>query len=88
MGKQQLVNQFTKSVIKEEQLKNKVGTSQITSTLADAGLNTGFVNESCKSTGKVSESQVIYRKLNGKSLSEIQECFRKNTVQFLKILNI
>ena len=40
MEKQQLVNQFTKSIIKEEQRKNKVGTSQITSTLINAGLNT------------------------------------------------
>ena len=88
MGKQQLVNQFTKSVIKEEKRKNKVGTSQITSTLIDAGLNTAFVNESCKSTGQVSKSQVIYRKLKGKSLSEIQECFQENTIQFLKILKI
>ena len=88
MEKQQLVNQFTKSIIIEEQRKNKVSTIQITSTLIDAGLNTAFVNESCKSTGQVSKSQVIYRKLKGKSLSEIQECFQENTVQFLKILKI
>ena len=88
MGKQQLVNQFTKSIIKQEKRKNKVATSQITSTLIDAGLNTAFVNESCKSTGQVSKSQVIYRKLKGKSLKEVQVCFRENTVQFLKILKI
>jgi hypothetical protein len=88
IGKQQLVNQFTKSIIKQEKRKNKVGTSQITNTLINAGLNTSFVNESCKSTGHVSKSQVIYRKLNGKSLREIQECFREKTVQFLKILKI
>jgi hypothetical protein len=88
MGKQQLVNQFTKSIISEEQRKNKVSTSQVTSTLTNAGLNMAFVNESCKSTGQVSKSQVIYRKLKGKSLGEIQECFQENTVQFLKILKI
>jgi len=86
MGKQQLVNQFTKSIISEEQRKNKVSTSQVTSTLINAGLNMAFVNESCKSTSQVSKSQVIYRKLKGKSLGEIQECFQENTVQFLKIL--
>jgi len=88
MGKQQLVNQFTKSVIIEEQRKNKVGTSQITNTLITASLDLAFVNESCKSTGQVSKSQVIYRKLKGKSLREIQECFQGNTVQFLKMLKI
>ena len=88
MGKQQLVNQFTKSIVKQEKRKNKVGTSQITSTLINAGLNTSFVNESCKSTGQVSKSQVIYRKLKGKSLREIQECFQGNTIQFLKNLKI
>ena len=88
MGKQQLVNQFTKSVIREEQRKNKVSTNQITSTLTTASLDLAFVNEACKSTGQVSKSQVIYRKLRGKSLSEIQECFQGNTIQFLKMLKI
>lgn len=88
MGTQQLVNQFTKSIVKQEKRKNKVGTSQITSTLINAGLNTAFINESCKSTGQVSKNQVIYRKLKGKSLRVIQECFQGNTVQFLKILKI
>ena len=38
MGKQKLVNQFTKSIIMEEQRKNKAGTSQITITLITASL--------------------------------------------------
>ncbi len=60
MGKQQLVNQFTKSIITEEQRKNKVGTNQITNALITAALSSAFVNESCKSSGQVSKSQVIY----------------------------
>ena len=47
MGKQQLVNQFTKSIITEEKRKNKVGTNQITSALITAALSSAFVNESC-----------------------------------------
>ena len=88
MGKQQLVNQFTKSIILEKQRKNKVRTNQITSTLTTASLDLAFVNEACKSTGQVSKSQVIYRKLRGKSLRGIQECFQVNTVHFLKILKV
>jgi hypothetical protein len=74
MGKQQLVNQFTKSIIVEGQQKNKVGTNQITSTLITAALSSAFVNESCKSSGQVSKSQVIYRKLDGKLIEEMREC--------------
>lgn len=88
MEKKQIINQFTKSLIVEEQRKNKVTTQQITSTLITAALELAFVNESCKSTGQVSKSQVIYRKLEGKSKEEIKECFRENTVRFLKVLKI
>jgi len=84
--KQQLINQFTKSVIFEEQRKNKITSQQITSTLITSALNLSFVNESCKSTGQVSKSQVIYRKLEEKSLEEIQKCFRQSTIRFLKLL--
>lgn len=58
MEKQQLVNQFTKSIIKQEQRKNKIGTSQIKSTLINAGLNTRFVNESYKSTGQLVKARL------------------------------
>ncbi len=88
MNKKQIINQFTRAVITEEERKNKVTTQQITSTLITTALNLAFVNESCKSTGQVSKSQVIYRKLNGKSKEEIKECFRLNTIRFLKFLKI
>ena len=88
MNKKQLLNQFTKSIIVEEHRKNKVTTQQITSTLITTALSLAFVNETCKSTGQVSKSQVIYRKLNGKSKEEIKECFRLNTIRFLKFLKI
>jgi putative transposase len=88
MEKKQIINRFTKSIIVEEQRKNRVTTQQITSTLITAALNLAFVNESCKSTGRVSKSQVIYRKLEGKSMEELKECFRENTIRFLKILKI
>lgn len=88
MNKKQIINQFTKSIITEEQRKNKVTTQQITSTLVTTALSLAFVNETCKSTGQVSKSQVIYRKLDGKSKGEIKDCFRLNTVRFLKFLKI
>lgn len=88
MRKQQLVNQFTKSIITEEQRKNKVGTNQITSALITAALSSAFVNESCKSSGQVSKSQVIYRKLDGKLIKEMQECFLIYTICFLQHLKI
>lgn len=88
MEKKQIINQFTKSIIIEKQRKNKVTTQQITSTLITTALELAFVNETCKSTGQLSKSQVIYRKLEGKSKEEIQECFRRNTIRFLKFLKI
>ena len=42
-----------------------------------------FVNEACKSTGQVSKSQVIYRKLNEKTLDDIQGWFQGCTRGFL-----
>lgn len=88
MNKKQIINQFTTSIIVEEQRKNRVTTQNITSTLIISALELAFVNESCKSTGKVSKSQVIYRKLDGKSKEEIQECFHENIIRFLKLLKI
>jgi len=88
MQKTQLVNQFTKSLIREKKRKNKVGTQQITSTLITAALTLAFVNESCQSSGVVSKSQVIYRKLEGKTLEEAQAYYRIVTIQFLKMLKL
>ena len=88
MGKAQLVNQFTKSLIREKQRKNKVGTQQITSTLITAATTLAFVNESCKSTGQVSKSQVIYRRLEGKTIEEAQAYYRAVTIRFLKMLKL
>jgi len=88
MGKAQLVNQFTKSIIREKQRKNKVGTQQITSTLISAAISLAFVNESCQSSGMVSKSQVIYRKLDGKKMDETQSYFRAFVMQFFKRLKL
>jgi len=88
MGKVQLVNQFTKSLITEKKRKNKVGTQQITSTLITAAVTLAFVNESCQSSGVVSKSQVIYRKLDGKTIAETQTYFRVVTLRFLKMLKL
>ncbi len=88
MKKETIINQFSKSLFTEHNRKNGVLVNNITSTLKTAGLNCSFVNESCKSSGKVSKSQVIYRKLNEKSIDEIQKCFSEQTKKFLRLLKI
>lgn len=86
--KNKIINQFSKELIVEEKRKNKVMTMQVTSTLITAAVNLAFVNESCKSTGQISKSQVIYRKLENKSCDDIQSCFHEIVRRFLKILKI
>ena len=88
MNKNQIITQFTASLILEKERKNRVTTNGIISTLITSALELAFVNESCKSTGKVSKSQVIYRKLEDKSEEDIQACFSANTIRFLKLLKI
>lgn len=88
MKKEIIINQFSKSLLTEHNRKNGVLVSSITSTLKTAALNRAFVNESCKSSGMVSKSQVIYRKLVGKAIEEIQKCFQIHTTQFLRLLKI
>ena len=67
MEKHKIIDRFAKSLIVEEDRKNKVKRKGIVSTLITAALNLAFVNESCKSSGEVSKSQVIYRKIEGKT---------------------
>lgn len=88
MNKQQLINKFSRSLIVEEKRKNKITTTAIASTLIIAALNIAFVNESCKSTGKVSKSQVIYRKVEVHNLDDVRSCFKLATIRFLKCLKI
>ena len=63
--KAKLINRFTKSIVSKKR-ENEIGPKPITSVLVTAATSLSFVNEACKSTGKVSKSQVIYRKLEGK----------------------
>jgi len=88
MDKHNLINQFSKQLIVEETRKNKVTTMQITSTLIVSAITLAFVNESCKSTGQISKSQVIYRKLDDKSCDDIQACFQEITTRFFKFLKL
>jgi len=88
MNKKEVVNQFCSELMVEENRKNKVTLKGISSTLIKAATDCAFVNESCKSTGEVSKSQVIYRKLDGKTINELQESFRKQSIRFLKVLKI
>ncbi len=86
--KKELIAQFTKQIVDSKPRKNGPTSQQITSTLLTASLNLAFVNESCKSSGQVSKSQVIYRKLGGVTIEMIQNCFREHTTQFLRLLRI
>jgi len=72
MRKREIVEYFTKDII-EKVRKNEIGPTQIASTLITAALSLSFVNESCKSSGQVSKSQVIYRKLDGKTMDDIHD---------------
>lgn len=88
MKKEVIINKLTKDLVKTKQRKNGVTTQNITSTLIMAATNLAFVNESCKSSGKVSKSQVIYRKLDDTTINDIQKCFQKQTLRFLKLLKL
>ena len=85
--KNQIINQFTKSIVVEKQRKNKVTSKDITCTLITAAVDLAFVNESCQSTGRISKSQVIYRKLENKSCDDVQECFQEINIKFLKMMS-
>ena len=85
--KAKLINRFTKSIVSKKR-ENEIGPKPITSVLMTAATSLSFVNEACKSTGKVSKSQVIYRKLEGKHREEIQRYFRENTIHFLRLVKI
>jgi hypothetical protein len=88
MNKQDIIKYFTKSIIPEKQRKNKITVSGITSTLILSAINLSFVNESCKSSGQLSKSQVLYRKLEDVPKEVIQKCFQNKIINFLKIMNI
>jgi len=88
MGKRELINNFAKQIVDFNPRKDSPTPQQITNTLVTAALNLAFVNESCKSTGQVSKSQVIYRKLKNTTIENIQECFQKLVTKFLLLLKI
>lgn len=88
MKKEAIINQFTKGLVALKPRKNGITAQNITSTLITAATNLAFVNESCKSSGKVSKSQVIYRKLDETMIGKIQECFQEHTLRFLRLLRI
>jgi len=87
MDKMEIVERFTKNIIKKLR-KNEISPGQIASTLITAALSLCFVNESCKSSGQVSKSQVIYRKLDGKTMGDIHEWFQGCTLGFLQKLKM
>lgn len=87
MKKEEIIVRFSKSVFDEYERKNAVTIRNISTTLIEAALNSSFVNESCKSTEKISKSQIIYRKLD-LNVNEIEFAFRENANKFLNLLKI
>ena len=87
MEKEEIIVRFAKDVFNEYKRKNAVTITNISVALIEAALGSAFVNESCKSTGEISKSQIIYRKLD-LSLNEIEFKFRENANKFLNLLKI
>ena len=87
MKKEEIIVRFAKDVFNEYKRKNAVTITNISVALIEAALGSAFVNESCKSTGEISKSQIIYRKLD-LSLNEIEFKFRENANKFLNLLKI
>lgn len=87
MDRWEIVECFTKNIIKKVR-KNEISPCQIACTLITAALSLCFVNESCKSSGQVSKSQVIYRKLDGKTMRDIHQWFQGCTLGFLQKLKM
>src|SRR3990167_9135446 len=88
MEKRELINQFTEQIVDFAPRKNGPTSQQITSTLYTAALNLAFVNESCKSSGQITKSQVIYRKLQYTNEETIQNEFISVIIKFLKSLKV
>lgn len=88
MNPESIITRFTTELIPPKNRINPIQPRDITSTLISASVNLAFVHESCKSTGKISKSQVIYRRLNNITLDDIQVCFQKHTSLFLHHLSM
>lgn len=87
MKKEEIIVQFSKGIFDEYKRKNAVTLKNISTVLIEAALGSAFVNESCKSTEKISKSQIIYRKLD-LSITQIKFAFRENVNKFLNLLKI
>jgi len=87
MKKEEIIVKFSKAMFNEYKRKNAVTISNISTTLIEAALGSAFVNESCKSTEKISKSQIIYRKLD-LNINEVEFAFRENANKFLRLLKI
>ena len=87
MKKEEIIVRFSKELFDEYKRKNSVTIRNISTTLIEAALGSAFVNESCKSTEKISKSQIIYRKLDS-NIKEIEFAFRENARKFLNLLKI
>ena len=81
MQRNQIINEFTKSFIKEKKQGNGISASQITSTLIDAALTLAFVNESRKSSDQIKQTTgvTIYYK---EYMAALWSPFPSNSVTF------
>lgn len=88
MKNKEIIGLFVKGLVVTKPRKNGVTAAQINSTLVTAALTGSFVNEACKSSGQVSKSQVIFRKIKPSELEGIQHYFREHTLKFLRLLRV
>lgn len=88
MKKEEIITLFTKDVFVQHKRKNAIKFSNINSVMLEAAANASFVNESCKATEEIYQSQIIYRKLEDNKIEEIHAKFSRNAIRFLKILKI
>jgi len=88
MKKEDIITLFTKEVFIQHRRKNAIRFSSINSVMLEAAANAAFVNESCKATEEIRQSQIIYRKLANNNIEEIQIKFSEKASRFLKMLKI
>ncbi|MEW6063585.1 MAG: hypothetical protein AB1571_04420, partial [Nanoarchaeota archaeon] len=84
MEREQFITELNKDVFDEYKRKNAVTIRNISTALIESAVGSAFVNESCKSTEKISKSQIIYRKLK-KDKEGIRFAFEENAKRFLKL---
>lgn len=88
MKREEILTGLIKRVFVQHKRKNAVKFSSINSVMLEAAANAAFVNESCKATKEIYQSQIIYRKLENNRIEEIRVKFSERAIRFLRMLKI